>query len=76
MASISHRDVVLLKMRELACFCSECVDDNSELCENKKHVELWRLHTLEPLNVTHVIFQWLFMYKKGVHAPSSTSCPF
>jgi hypothetical protein len=27
-----HGDVVLLKMQELTCFCSKCMDDNFELC--------------------------------------------
>jgi hypothetical protein len=56
MASISHRDVILLKMQVLACFYSKCMDDNFELCQNKKHVEPWRLHMLEPLNVRQAMF--------------------
>ncbi len=34
-ASVSHRDVTLLKLINLACFCHECMDDNPYLCENK-----------------------------------------
>jgi hypothetical protein len=37
-ASVSHRDVTLLNLRELACFCLECMDDNLDFCENKSQV--------------------------------------
>jgi hypothetical protein len=53
-ASISLRDVTLLKLRDLACFCLECMDDNLDLCENRVHVEPWKLNNLEPINFTYV----------------------
>jgi hypothetical protein len=52
--SVSHRDVTLLRIRELACFCKECMDDSSDFCINKSHVKEWRLETLEPKNLTEV----------------------
>ncbi len=53
-ALVSHRDVTLLNLRELACFCLECMDDNLDFCENKSQVQPWKLHTLEPINITQV----------------------
>jgi len=50
-ASISHRGVTLLKLRNLACFCLKCMDDNF-FCENKSQVQPWKLCTLEPINIT------------------------
>jgi hypothetical protein len=52
--SVSHRDVTLLRVRELACFIKECMDDNSDFCVNKLHVKERRLETLEPKNLTEV----------------------
>ncbi len=37
-ASISYKDVTLLNLRKLACFCLECMDDNPNFCENKSQV--------------------------------------
>lgn len=51
-ASISFRDVTLLKLGDLACFCPKCMADNLDLCENKVHVEPWKLNSLEPINLT------------------------
>jgi hypothetical protein len=50
--SISHREVTLLNLKELACFCFECMDDNPDFCENKSQVQPWKFHTLEPVNIT------------------------
>jgi hypothetical protein len=44
----------MLNVGQLACFCLECMDDNSEFCETKTHVMFWRLLILEPFNVLHV----------------------
>jgi hypothetical protein len=38
-ASISHRDVILIKLPKIACFYFECMDDNVEFCQTKLHVE-------------------------------------
>jgi len=35
---VSPRDVTLLKLKDLACFCPKCMDDNPNFCENKMHV--------------------------------------
>jgi hypothetical protein len=32
--TISHIDVTLLNLRQLACFCPKCMDDNASFCEN------------------------------------------
>ncbi len=53
-ASVSHRNVTLLKLRDLACFCPECMDDNPNFYGNKSHVHPWKLYSLEPINVTQV----------------------
>jgi hypothetical protein len=37
-ASISHRDVILLNLKEYACFCLKCMDDNPDFCENKSQM--------------------------------------
>jgi hypothetical protein len=49
---VSHIDVTLLNMRQLTCFCLECMDDNARFCENKFHVQPWMLHTLQPHNIS------------------------
>jgi hypothetical protein len=51
MAFVSHRDYTLLNVRDIACFCLECMDDNANFYESKVHVKPWKLLTLEPLNV-------------------------
>jgi hypothetical protein len=51
-ASVSPRDVTLLKLKDLACFCLEYMDDNPNFCENIAHVQPWKLHTLELINIT------------------------
>lgn len=53
-ASIAHLNNSLLNVKDPACFCPECMDDNSEFYNTLSHVEPWRLLTLEPFNVTHV----------------------
>ncbi len=54
MASMSHRNVTLLKLRNLACFCLECMDDNPYFYGNKSQVQSWKLYSLEHINVTQV----------------------
>jgi hypothetical protein len=49
--SVSPRGMTFLKLQNLACFCLECMDDNSEFCENKSHVWSWAFETLEPTNL-------------------------
>ncbi len=44
MASISHQDCTLLNVRNLACFCNECMDNNSKFYLGKEHVKPWRLN--------------------------------
>jgi hypothetical protein len=62
--SISPRDVTLLKLRDLACFYPKCMDDNPYFCENGMHVEPWNMHTLEPINLTHVNFNFnIFVFE-------------
>jgi hypothetical protein len=58
MAFVCHIDITMLNMRMFTCFCHECMDDNPIFCENKEHVEPWKLHTLEPSNITHVLFYY------------------
>ena len=56
LVSVSHRDITLLKVRHLACFCKECMDDNSELCLQTSHVKEWKLVTLSPKVLTEVLY--------------------
>jgi hypothetical protein len=51
---VSHINVTLLDLRQLACFYPKCMDDNVGFCENKLHVQPWMLHMLEPHNITQV----------------------
>jgi hypothetical protein len=51
---VSHRDVIRLKLKVLAYFCFKCMDNNPKKKDNKLHVQPWKLHTLEPINVTKV----------------------
>ncbi len=62
--SISHIDVTLLNMRQLACFCLECMDNNAGFCENKFHVQPWMLHMLEPHNISHASSCIIFTLSK------------
>ena len=48
-SSVSPTNVTCLHIRELACFCPECMDDNPMLCARKAHVDLWVLNVLQPL---------------------------
>lgn len=61
---VSHIDVTLLNMRQLACFCSECMDDNAGCCENKFHVQPWTLHMLEPHNISQASYFTIFTLSK------------
>jgi hypothetical protein len=54
MVFVSHRYYTLLNVRHLACFCSECMDDNSNFCKTQTHVKPQQLLKLEPFNVSHV----------------------
>jgi hypothetical protein len=54
LALVSPRNVTLLKLKDLAYLCLKCIDDNLNFCENITHVEPWKLHTLEPINLTQV----------------------
>ncbi len=58
MAFMSHIDITMLNTRMFMCFCHECINDNPNFCENKEHVEPWKLHTLEPFNITQVLFHY------------------
>jgi hypothetical protein len=49
---VSHIDVTLLHLKQLACFCLECMDDSVGFCENELHVQPRMLLTLEPHNIT------------------------
>ncbi len=40
MAFVSHVNSTLLNVRDLACFCHECMDDNSDFCNVQTHVLL------------------------------------
>jgi predicted ATP-dependent Lon-type protease len=54
MAFVSPRNITLLKLRHLACFFPNYMDDDAKFCENKSHVPPWKLLTLEPTNVTQL----------------------
>jgi hypothetical protein len=55
---IFHKDIALLKLKDLTSFYNECMDDNPFFCENKTHVQLWRLHTMEQINIIQINFQF------------------
>jgi hypothetical protein len=63
--SIYHRDVTLLKLRNLTCFCLECMGDNFDICENKSQVQPRKLRTLEPINITQVNIH-IFLHFKAL----------
>ncbi len=71
LVSISHQDCILLNVKELACFCADCMDDNSNFYEMKSRVQPWRLLTLEPFNMSQVPSSnfkvFLFMVSLFVH---------
>lgn len=48
----SQENPIMLKCRELACFCTECMVDpeNDNLCENIAHVRPWNVDHVYPLN--------------------------
>ena len=48
-SSVSPTNVTYLHIRQLACFCPECMDDNPMLCAKKGHVRHWSLKVLQPL---------------------------
>ena len=45
---VSHRDICQLKVRAVACFCCECMDDNNAFCERAVYVKPWDLITIQP----------------------------
>src|SRR5450759_495624 len=53
----SKENPIMLKCRELACFCEECVLDpenvNSD-CENRAHVKPWNVDHVFPLQPTEI----------------------
>lgn len=48
--------ITLLKLKDLTFFYNECIDDNQIFCENKTHVQLWRLHKMEQINIIQINF--------------------
>lgn len=48
-SSVSPTNVTYLHIRQLACFCPECMDDNPMLCARQGHVKHWALIVLQPL---------------------------
>ncbi|KAG0596207.1 hypothetical protein M758_UG232800 [Ceratodon purpureus] len=42
-SSVSPTNVTYLHIRQLACFCPNCTDDNSMLCARQEHVRHWAL---------------------------------
>lgn len=53
-SSVSPTNVTYLHIRQLACFCPECMDDNPMWCEKQNHVKHWALIVLQPLTPTPV----------------------
>ena len=53
-SSVSPINVTYLHIRELACFCPECMDDNPMLCGRQNHVKHWALKVLQPLTPIQV----------------------
>ncbi len=53
-ASVSNLNNTLLNVRDLTCFCLECMDDNSNFYNTQTHLISWKLLTLEPFNIVHV----------------------
>jgi hypothetical protein len=54
MVSVSHRDVTLLRVKQLKCFYKECIDDILEFCLKNSHIIKWNLETLTPKNLDGV----------------------
>ena len=48
-SSVSATNVTLLHIRQLSCFCPECMDDNPMFCTRQNHVRQWALTVLQPL---------------------------
>ena len=48
-SSVSPINVTYLHIRQLACFCTECMDDNPLFCSRQNHVRHWDLKVLQPL---------------------------
>jgi hypothetical protein len=46
----------LVKFERPHIFYNECMDDNPFFCENKIHVQLWKLHTMEQINIIQINF--------------------
>lgn len=38
----------MLRVRRLSCFCGACMQGKWRRCENKRHVEAWKYHLIEP----------------------------
>lgn len=47
----SQADPTLLMVRDLACFCAPCINQEWVNCEQKSHVAGWRVVRLRPNNV-------------------------
>lgn len=52
----SRENPIMLKSRELACFCTECVLDpeNDVACKNKSHVIPWEVDQVYPTQPGHI----------------------
>jgi hypothetical protein len=46
-SSLSTADSTKLMCRDFSCFCVPCVMKDWEACENKEHVEKWRLVVIQ-----------------------------
>jgi hypothetical protein len=57
-AWIFHKDITLLKLKDLTSFYNECIDDNPFFCENKTHLQLWRLHIMEQIKIIQTNFHF------------------
>jgi hypothetical protein len=57
-AWIFHKDITLLKLKDLTSFYNEFMDDNPFFYENKTHVQQWRLHTMEQINIIQINFHF------------------
>ena len=38
----------MLRVRRLSCFCGACIQGKWRQCANKRHVEVWKYHLIEP----------------------------
>ena len=65
-SSVSATNVTYLHMRQLACFCVECMDDNPMLCSRQAHVKHWALTVLQPLTPIPVSYSLLLQLGDSV----------